>query len=351
MAKIARKNQKIFALTSGNNGQFGSAQAATKVLSSDVETLQALVAYLDGWNSATISSNKLPTLEEFQALHYISNYQLAYLFQEGVAEWNTDTNYFINSIVKKTGTYELYGSKVDDNLGNAPASGANWLFLGDLRNLFGPEVAVESGDYTILDDDNVGTLIIDDTSSDRDIDLPVLADNLNRIITVYNESTDQGKVTVTPEGGDTINGLASVDIDMKGGSITFQGTPTEWKIINTNLTSIQKQYTLSASGTNWTTGYAIGIPYRTLGGTWRLRFNIKGTISIAANNLTLTLTGVTFKAVSQQAVTTRYGAGAAGGKCQTGAGVGTFTGEYSANQTNLSYSGDVELESKPSFVE
>lgn len=135
MARIARKLQKIFASSATNNGQFGSAQSGTKVLSQDLDVLQALAAFLTGWNDATIGSKRFPTLEEFQALNYINTSQLAYLFQEGISEFQIGTTYFTNSIVKKPGTYQIYGSLIDDNIGNAlPAetSDANWQYLQDL---------------------------------------------------------------------------------------------------------------------------------------------------------------------------------------------------------------------------
>lgn len=135
MAKLTRKHQKVFAGSATNNGQFGSAQVGTKVLSTDLDILQALAAFDNGWNDAVISSQKLPPLEEFQALDHISTRQLAYLFQEGIPEYSSSCTYFQNSIVKKTGTYELYGSLVDNNTGNAlPAAvdNTNWKYLGTL---------------------------------------------------------------------------------------------------------------------------------------------------------------------------------------------------------------------------
>lgn len=137
MAKIQRKLQKVFASNATNNGQFGSAQVGTKVTSTDLDTLQSLSAFLSGWNDATISGQKLPTLEEMQALHYITTTQIAYIFQEGIAEYQADTEYHEKSIVKKTGTYEIYGSLIDDNTGNAlpsKASNANWQYLGNLND-------------------------------------------------------------------------------------------------------------------------------------------------------------------------------------------------------------------------
>lgn len=149
MARIPRKAQLIFASGAVNNGQFGSAQLGTKVLSTDLDVLQALAAYLQGWNSATIGSSRFPPLEEFQSLNYINTTQLAYIFQEGIPEWNTATTYYQKSIVKKTGTYELYGSKIDNNVGNAlpvAVSDANWLFLQDISS---PPV-VENASETVI---------------------------------------------------------------------------------------------------------------------------------------------------------------------------------------------------------
>lgn len=150
MSRIDRKHQKVFAGGASNNGQFGSAQAGTKITSNDLDTLQALAAWSAGWNSATISGERLPTLEEMQALHYITTTQLAYLFQEGVAEYNADTEYHENSVVKKSGTYELYGSLTNNNTGNALPSqtdNANWQYLGDLAQLINAGEDVFSSSY------------------------------------------------------------------------------------------------------------------------------------------------------------------------------------------------------------
>lgn len=137
MPKLTRKNQKIFAGSASNNGQFGSAQLGTKVLSNDLDTIQALSAFLNGWNDATISSEKLPTLEEFQALHYMTTRQLSYLFEQGIPEYNVDTTYFQKSMVIAPGTYELWGSLVNDNVGNSLVEGANWTLLVDFSDMGG----------------------------------------------------------------------------------------------------------------------------------------------------------------------------------------------------------------------
>lgn len=140
MAKIVRKTQKIFAGSASNNGQFGSAQANTKILSNDPDTIQALGAWLNGWSDAVISGQKLPALEEMQGIQYVSTRQIAYILQEGMAEYDAGTTYYQNSIVKKPGTYELYGSIIDNNIGNAlpsAVSNSNWQYLGSLSNMTG----------------------------------------------------------------------------------------------------------------------------------------------------------------------------------------------------------------------
>lgn len=136
MAKIPRVFQKIFASAATNNGQFGSGQTGAKVTSNDLPTLMSLSAWASGWLGAVIGGSKFPPLEEFQALTYIQTTQLAYLFQEGVPDWDTSTTYWINGIVKKPGTMQLFGSLTNSNQGNAlpvaPASNSNWKFLIDL---------------------------------------------------------------------------------------------------------------------------------------------------------------------------------------------------------------------------
>jgi len=138
MAKIERKNLKIFAENAANNGQFGSAQNGTKITTQDPETVQALEAWGAGWSSAVIGGSKLPPLEELQSTTFVPTYHLAYLMQEGVAEWNSDTTYYMNSFVKDGP--DLYYSLQDDNLNIPLSEAASWkiyspVTLGDLSTV------------------------------------------------------------------------------------------------------------------------------------------------------------------------------------------------------------------------
>lgn len=131
MARLSRIFQKIFASSASNNGVFGSAQDGTKVLTNNLTTLQSKPAFLTGWVDAIIGSSKFPPLEEFQSLNYINTAQLAYLFQEGVPEWENNTTYFTNSWAKKPASNQLYASIVDNNIGNALTDATKWKLLFD----------------------------------------------------------------------------------------------------------------------------------------------------------------------------------------------------------------------------
>ena len=131
MANITRKHHKIFASSATNNGQFGSAQLGTKINSNDPDVIQALSAYDQGWNSATTGGTELPTLEEMQGLQYNNSYQIAYLLQKGIPEWNTSTDYYIGDIAREIAGTKFYKSITDNNIGNALTDINNWEFLGN----------------------------------------------------------------------------------------------------------------------------------------------------------------------------------------------------------------------------
>lgn len=137
MPRITRKQQKVFAVDATNNGVFGSLQANDPVHSQDPDVIQGRTAYSNGWNDATYSAEKLPPLEEFQALQYLFSRQLAYLMQDGIAEWNTSTTYYKGSLVKaiqSDGSFILYASLVDNNLGNLVTDTTKWVITNTSTN-------------------------------------------------------------------------------------------------------------------------------------------------------------------------------------------------------------------------
>lgn len=200
MAKLTRVPAKVFAASAAADeiGQFGSAVAGVKLETSDVATIQALSAWLDGWSEALVSGNRYPALQEMNGLLKVLSYQGAYALQEGIAEYDSATTYYIGSIVKKTGTFELYGSLTDDNIGNALTVDTEWKFLVDLDTLSNALIYTASTA-------NMPTISNNTTDANNDIDfsagfcydLTTLKKITNLAITkqldaVFAEGTNQG---------------------------------------------------------------------------------------------------------------------------------------------------------------
>jgi len=131
MAKIDRKTQRIFGggLSAEPNGisQFGSLANGAAFYSLDPAVIQALDAWWSGWLAAVVGK-KNPGLEDMNAIFYVITRQLAYLLQQGIAEWDTDTVYYTNSFCTSGGA--TYRSVGDDNQGNDPTTAtAEWQLM------------------------------------------------------------------------------------------------------------------------------------------------------------------------------------------------------------------------------
>lgn len=138
MARLTRKNIKVFAGSATNNGIFGSLQANNPVQTNDVEQLQSLSAWEEGWNDAAMTGEKLPPIEEFQAVQYVVTYEQAYLMQEGLPEWASTVTYYKGSLVKKvTATgFQIYSSLTDNNTNHALTDTTNWKVVMDSDDLY-----------------------------------------------------------------------------------------------------------------------------------------------------------------------------------------------------------------------
>lgn len=116
--------------------------------------------------------------------------------------------------------------------------------------------------------------------------------------------------------------------------------------------SVGKQYSLTASHNAGSPVLvrAIGVPYQTGDGAWRLRFNIVFTHS-TSTNYAVTITGVTFKNVTGYYQSVSCGSGSVVfGRAYVNPGLSTITMENASGVTATYMSGDVELDSKPTFV-
>jgi alpha-tubulin suppressor-like RCC1 family protein len=131
MSKILRKVSKIFGSSAGTNqiAEFGSLAAGSPTFTTDPVVIQSLSNFLTGWFGAVVGANS-PAIEDMNALCYLYAYQIAYLMQAGVPEYDATTTYYTGSLVNSAGS--LYRSVVDNNTGNALSNSSYWALAAGL---------------------------------------------------------------------------------------------------------------------------------------------------------------------------------------------------------------------------
>lgn len=152
MPSLARKTQKLFggnfaASPSGVLAQFGSLAAAAPIYSADPAVIQALSAFLNGWSAATIPIGSppqpVPPEQDFNALFYLVTYQLQYILDRGVPEYDSGTTYGQYSFCQVNG--HIYRSNVNNNTGNnPPSSPTQWTDYQALFDAAGAAAAAQS---------------------------------------------------------------------------------------------------------------------------------------------------------------------------------------------------------------
>jgi hypothetical protein len=110
MAKLARKLQRVFGDTGGTGefGQIGSKAAGAPTTTKDLDTIQSLAEYLQGYLAIVSDQGtaQLPYSEDLNSLFFLATTQLAYLFQNGIPEWlnSADQRYYADvSFVVRSG--------------------------------------------------------------------------------------------------------------------------------------------------------------------------------------------------------------------------------------------------------
>lgn len=142
MSKIERKTQKIFGVNAPADdiAVMGSFKSGTPVYTDDIEKLQN-TAYEGGYGTSLVM-NAAPFMEEQNSIPYVLSKQLAYLFQDGIPEYDENTTYYKNSICKVENI--LYYSTTDDNKGNNPTpdDGTNWEILIEKKDNSGMPIGM-----------------------------------------------------------------------------------------------------------------------------------------------------------------------------------------------------------------
>lgn len=131
MTKYKRITGKVFggnATATGDDpqiAQFGSGLAGTFIGTTDVETIQQLPAWGQGWIGAVTPDTQYPALPEMTGAMKVLSHQICTAEQEGVSSWDSGTVYYDGNFVSKN--KKLYVSVTNENQGNDPETDeTNW---------------------------------------------------------------------------------------------------------------------------------------------------------------------------------------------------------------------------------
>ena len=128
MAKLTRKTQKIFAgsTTSDQITAFGTAKTTNPVYTTDIDKIQSDI-FSQGW-TPSLMSDLAPYLQDSNGLWYAITRQLAYIYQQGIAEWDAGTEYTQGSLVSKynNDNLEIYMSLQNSNTNHQLNESGYW---------------------------------------------------------------------------------------------------------------------------------------------------------------------------------------------------------------------------------
>ncbi len=154
------------------------------------------------------------------ALCFLFARQLAYIFQAGVAEWNTSTVYYIGSLASD-GLGVLYVSLTDTNTGNALTDSTKWKLYGS--NVLAKTFS-DSGYSAVRGD----VLLWSVSGGDSTFALPTASANLGATITAKKKNSDTSANVITATTSDLVNGVSTFVITEPGESATFICDGSGW---------------------------------------------------------------------------------------------------------------------------
>ncbi len=137
MAGLNRYTQQLFGVNAGTDqiAQFGSLFAGSPTFTTNIETMMSLSNWLTGWLGAAIGGNS-PAIEDMNAVCTVFAYQLAYIMEKGVPEWDSGTTYNTGDICMSAGV--LYASLSNSNLNNAVTNATYWnVIAGNILTALG----------------------------------------------------------------------------------------------------------------------------------------------------------------------------------------------------------------------
>ena len=213
MAKLTRVKQKIFAVDAplGDMGVFGSAAEGAPQLTDDPELIQSLNSYEKGWNYEVLGPLN-PLMEDRNAMDFLMTRQIAYILQQGVAEWDNGTEYFKGSLVNVSG--EIYVSVADDNMGNSVNNTSFWVIKG------GSFENILITGQTIKSETNVA-IVDTGLSGGTEVNLPPALEYKGRSLKIKNSGHGALGVYGNDYGVELIDGESELSVPPMAGYTLF----------------------------------------------------------------------------------------------------------------------------------
>lgn len=147
---LDRKYQKIFGKNAGGTDLsiVGSKSEGNPQYSSDVATIQSLSNWETGLR-AMVTSSDAPYLQDINSILYVITSQLAYIFQAGTPEWQSQTEYIANrSVVLRNGKIYI---AIANSTNVEPEVTSGWLsYWKDLSTINNEYYAVCTSTYSAV---------------------------------------------------------------------------------------------------------------------------------------------------------------------------------------------------------
>lgn len=172
----------------------------------------ASTQFLGGWYNAVVGNTNSPTIQDMNSLFDLYGYQIGYLLQQGIPEYDPNTTYYQFSMAQSAGVIYQY-INVTGSAGNLPPNGTFWTIVGkDSNSNFSANNLIEgftptttAAGTTTLTVASAGIQRFTGTTT-QTVVMPVVSTLvLGQSYTLQNNST--GIVTVTSSGANTIVGI------------------------------------------------------------------------------------------------------------------------------------------------
>ena len=189
MGKINRAIQKIFGSNANSTAitEFGTAKNAepTYITDGNVNDIQANPSFLTGWANS-LEQDLAPFMQDSNALWYMITSQVAYIMQQGIPEYDENSEYPAGALCKviNNGIVIIYKALQDmlgNNTGHNPNvnDGVYWTIYSSDDNLAKYEIGLPQPSLSNTKKDN--EVWLDGTEGDDGIVLISLYQNLYNI--------------------------------------------------------------------------------------------------------------------------------------------------------------------------